>query len=150
MSDALYHETIKALARAGYGSGRLAAPDAVARLDNPLCGDRIDLDVCVTDGRIAAIGYEVKGCLLCRAAAAVVGLRAPGCNLFEIEAARAGLADFLAGVGAAPSWEELLAFAPVCAHPSRHGCVKLPIEALWQAMAGIRGSDGAIGGAPAR
>lgn len=134
MSEALYHQEIMALARAAHGSGRFAAARVSVRLDNPLCGDRIDLDLDMDGGRIAAIGYEVKGCLLCRAAAAIIGLRAPGCDAAGIEAMRAGLARLLSGEDAPPPWPELLAFTPVRAHPSRHGCVGLPVDALQRAM----------------
>ena len=65
----LYQQAIKELAAAGAGQGRLEAPDARALLDNPLCGDRVEIEVKLSAGRIAALAHSVKGCLLCRAAA---------------------------------------------------------------------------------
>lgn len=139
MSHEIYQEAIKTLAHSAHGAARLAAPDASARVVSPWCGDRIDVDVRVRGGRIAAVGYEVKGCLLCRAAAAIVGLRAAGCDAAEIDTASSSLAQFMSGGGDPPRWEEFLAFAPVRAHPGRHACVSLPLDALRAALENARG-----------
>ncbi len=45
MSDQLYQERIVALAKAKTGAGKLENPTKTARRDNPLCGDRVILDV---------------------------------------------------------------------------------------------------------
>ena len=47
-------------------------------VDNPLCGDRVTLDLNLADGRVREVGHKVRGCLLCQAAAAAIGERAPG------------------------------------------------------------------------
>ena len=131
----LYQEAIKALAAAGTGGGRLDAPDAQALLDNPLCGDRVEMEVKLTAGRIAALAHRVKGCLLCRAAAAVIGKRANGASAEEIERIAAQLTEMLERQGPPPAdWAELAAFAPVHGHRSRYGCVLLPIQALLGAL----------------
>ena len=78
MSDDLYHQAILDLARRATGHGRLEAPQASVRVDNPLCGDRVTLDLDLVDGRVSAVAHQVRGCLLCQAAAAVIGARAPG------------------------------------------------------------------------
>lgn len=135
MSAALYHDALKGLAQAAHGAGRLDGASIAVRLDNPLCGDRIDMQVRLAGGRIAAIAYEVRGCLLCRAAASVVGLRAPQGDRAAVAAAQASLTALLAGSAATPLWPELLAFGPLRAHPSRRACVCLPLEALGQALA---------------
>ena len=135
MSSALYHEAIKALARAAHGAGRLDAPDGAVLLDNPLCGDRVAMQVTLRDGRIAALAHEVKGCLLCCAAASVIGRRAPGATVPEMEAVAAAVEGMLARAGGVPAgWEELAAFEPVRRARSRHRCVLLPFEALLTAL----------------
>ena len=78
MTDELYHRAILDLARQAGGTPRLEAPDASVTVDNPLCGDRVTLDLTLADGRVGAIGHKVRGCLLCQAAAAVIAARAPG------------------------------------------------------------------------
>lgn len=137
MSAALYQEALKVLAQAAHGAGRLEVADVRLRLDNPLCGDRIDLHLRCIDGRIVALSHETKGCLLCRASASMLGLRASGCTAEEIDRMSAVLDGLLAGGSTAtttPEWPEFGVFAPVAAHPSRHGCVTLPLRALTQAL----------------
>ena len=131
----LYQEAIKALAAAGTGHGRLDAPDARALLDNPLCGDRVEIEVKLSAGRIAALAHRVKGCLLCRAAAAAIGQRATGASAEEIERLAAQLTEMIERLGPPPEgWPELAAFAPVHGHRSRYGCVLLPFESLLVAL----------------
>ena len=131
----LYQETIKALAAAGTGHGRLDAPDARALLDNPLCGDRVEIELKLSAGRIAALAHRVKGCLLCRAAAAAIGQRASGAGTEEIERLTAQLTEMLERLGPPPDgWPELAAFAPVHGHRSRYGCVLLPFKSLLVAL----------------
>ena len=38
----------------------------------PQCGDEIDLSLCVRDGRIKAVRFEAKGCVVSQAAAAML------------------------------------------------------------------------------
>jgi nitrogen fixation NifU-like protein len=136
MSDALYQQALKDLAQAADGAGRLEAPGASVRLDNPLCGDRITLDLTLEGGRIAALAHDTKGCLLCRAAAALLGREAPGRTADEIAAAHAEIIALLKGEIDTPLyWPALAAFSPVRAHKSRHGCVLLPFRALENALA---------------
>ena len=136
MNDDIYDRAIKDLAHLGHGSGQLAAPDRQARLDNPLCGDRIDIELRLSDdGFVAELAHQTKGCLLCRASASILGLYAPGYSAAEIEAIGAGLTAMLASGGSPPTaWDELGLFLPVRAHPSRHGCVLLPLRALQTAL----------------
>ena len=135
----LYQEAIKALAAAGTGHGRLDAPDGRALLDNPLCGDQVEMEVTLVEGRIAALAHRVKGCLLCRAAAAAIGARASGASTDDIERIAAQLTGMLEAGGPPPAvwdsgWAELGAFAPVHGHRSRYGCVLLPFKSLLAAL----------------
>jgi nitrogen fixation NifU-like protein len=133
----LYQQAIKSLAQSATGQGRLEAPDGVALLDNPLCGDRVEMEVELADGRIAALAHRVKGCLLCRAAASAIGARASGAGLDEIERVAAQVSEMLEAKGRVPEgWTELAAFAPVYGHRSRYGCVLLPFKALVEALRG--------------
>ena len=36
------------------------------------------IELALADGRVAAVGHKVRGCLLCQAAAAAIAARAPG------------------------------------------------------------------------
>jgi NifU-like protein involved in Fe-S cluster formation len=131
----IYQQAIKSLAAEATGRGRLESPSGRAFLDNPLCGDCVEMQVLLADGRIRALAHEVKGCLLCRAAASAIGKRAPGAALSDIERIGAQVAAMLREGSPAPAgWDELAVFAPVHGHPSRYRCVQLPFEALAAAM----------------
>jgi nitrogen fixation NifU-like protein len=131
----IYQQAIKSLAAEAVGQGSLAEPTGRIFLDNPLCGDCIEMQVAVVDGRIDGLAHQVKGCLLCRAAASVIGKRAIGSQLADIERVSAETAAMLRDGSPAPSgWDELKAFEPVHGHPSRYRCVQLPFEALLASM----------------
>jgi nitrogen fixation NifU-like protein len=135
MGDSLYQTAIVETARRATGKGRLPAPDASVTLDNPLCGDRVTIDLAMAGGRVTALGHEVRGCLLCEAAAAIIASHATGATADELKAASASAATLLSGADAAPAWPDLSMFLPVRAHKSRHRCVLLPFEALEAALA---------------
>jgi nitrogen fixation NifU-like protein len=134
MSADLYQQALVELARAAHGAGTLAAPDGSALRDSPLCGDRVRMQVALENGRLTAIAHDVKGCVLCRAAASLVGLHAIGLNAAEAKALREQVAATLAGSEPPPGWPQLALFAPVRPHRNRHGCVLLPFEALAAAL----------------
>jgi nitrogen fixation protein NifU and related proteins len=136
----IYHEAIKALAHEAIGHGTLASPDGRAFLDNPLCGDCVEMQVALSADSITALAHEVKGCLLCRASASIIGKRAVGMRLEDIERIGLTVAALLEQQTPPPSgWEELAVFAPVHGHPSRYGCVKLPFQALLAALRAAAG-----------
>ena len=135
MIDALYQQAILALSRAATGNGRLDRPDATATVDNPLCGDRITVDLHIEDGRIVALGHKVRGCMLCEAAASVLGQAAPGRPIADLPGARAAFTRMIREDGAVPEgWPGLDAFTPVRAVRGRHECVLLPFTAVETAL----------------
>jgi len=139
-SDALYQDAIKQFAQAAHGHGQLAAADGEAKLDNPLCGDRVCMQVVMASGRIVALAHETKGCLLCRAAASVAGLRAAGHDAAGVMAAVAALESLLQqGTPPPADWPELAMFEPARAYASRHRCVLLPFRALLAAVTKVPG-----------
>jgi nitrogen fixation NifU-like protein len=140
-AEDVYHEALVRLARAATGEGRLERADGAATVDNPLCGDEVTVEVALRDGRVAALAHRVRGCLLCRAAAAVLGSAAPGASLAELARAGDELAALLRDGAPAPAgaFAALAAFTPVRAVPSRHRCALLPFEALRAALARAKG-----------
>ena len=139
VEDVYQTELLKHAARAR-GAGRLAQPDASAMVDNPLCGDRITIDLALDGARITAVGYEVKACVLCQASASVLGQAAAGKPSDEVRAVGAELEAMLKAGGAAPSgeWADYASFEPVRRAKSRHECVMLPFRALERALAEAR------------
>lgn len=135
----MYHRAIQALAQEAVGDGRLDAPSGAAFLDNPLCGDCVDMTVELRDAHITAVGHKVRGCLLCRAAASLIGKCAIGSSLHDVEQVTAAVGRFLRADNAAPArWDELEHFTPVRGHTSRYSCVELPFRALVEALKSTR------------
>lgn len=132
MSDDLYQQAIMDMVHRASGQGRLESADGNATLDNPLCGDRVSIEVRRADGRIAALAHQVRGCALCKAAATALAEGAVGKDASAIAAAAAQLQAFLKEERPTPpeGWPALDAFAPVRAHKSRFDCVLLPFRAL--------------------
>ena len=134
MSEALYHTALVERARNGFGKGRLADATSTATVDNPLCGDRVTLDLAMKDGQIAAVGHHVRGCLLCEAAAATIAEFCRGNGKDELEAISQAARKLMAEGGELePRWQCLEIFRPVHGAKSRRDCVLLPFEALKRA-----------------
>lgn len=136
MKPDLYHDAIVAQARAATRAGRLEGADASATLDNPLCGDRVTIDVKLERGRIADIAHRVRGCLLCEAAASAIGTDAIGKTAGDVETAGDSVRRMLEDGDATVPWPAFEVFAPVREYRSRHACVLLPLEALREALSG--------------
>ncbi len=133
VSDPLYKKALLRLAADATGAGALPAPDGAATRTNPACGDRVTIAVTLADGRIAALAHVTQGCLLTQASAAILGTAGPGLDaaaLAKLEArVRAMLKD-----GAPPPLSAYAAFDGAAAHPGRHVCVLLPLQALREAL----------------
>jgi len=134
----IYHQAIKQLAADEIGAGLLPAANAAATMDNPLCGDRVSLQLILEKNQIKQVAHQVRGCLLCKAAASIIGTAAEGCSEQEIHQVHDQLAAMLQGdssVNWRPNWTSLSHFEPVQSQKSRHGCVLLPFKTLLRAMA---------------
>jgi nitrogen fixation protein NifU and related proteins len=141
MKADLYQDAIVAHAKQATRAGRLEAPDASVTLDNPLCGDRVTIDVKLANGRIVDLAHRVRGCLLCEASASVIGANAIGEPAGKLQDAEHDVRAMLEGRHAHNAlWPGFEAFAPVTAYKSRHACVLLPLEALRKAVDQADGS----------
>ncbi len=134
MLEALYQEEIIQLSRRARERGRLADPDVSARADNPLCGDRVTMDLSIKDGRITEIGHRVRGCALCEAAAEIIAENAIGLDAGALGDAEAATRAYMTAAAANPPWTKLSVFAPVREVKSRHECVYLPFTATIKAL----------------
>jgi nitrogen fixation NifU-like protein len=135
VSEALYQQAILDLSRAAHAAGRLAEPTVSVIIHNPLCGDRVTLDLELDGGRVRELRHRVRGCALCEAAASAIGLHASGASPTQLRHAGEDIAALIAGQDLNPVWPELAAFRPVRDFKSRHRCVLLPFEALSHALA---------------
>ena len=135
MTAELYHRDMVERARRGFGKGRLQQASASVTVDNPLCGDRVTLDITRVGDRVSAVGHEVKGCLLCEAAAATIAEFAHGKSVDDLKAMSVAVTDLMhKGIQPPASFSCLEVFAPVHNAKSRRDCVLLPFEALGKAL----------------
>ncbi len=133
MDTSLYANEIMDWAENRDHLGTLEHPQAEATLSNPLCGDRVCVQVRLEEGLIRELRYQVKGCILCRAACAHLASLAPGLNLEGLSRLREEFTCALSG--AVPELPPThAAFRPVLTRKSRHGCVRLPYDALFEAL----------------
>jgi len=80
--------------------GDVDAPDAVAEVENPACGDRTRLSVRISDGRIAEARFRTEGCPAAIAASSITTELIRGRTLEEAAALRD--TDVVAALGGLP------------------------------------------------
>lgn len=132
MSELEQTELLKLAARAS-GAGRLENPDGSAEIRNPFCGDRLKLDVRLEDGKVTEIGYEIRACLVCQAAASIVGEQMRGRSVEDIAAIGEQVEKYLKDGGEAP--EPFALFEPMKPHLNRHVCILMPFRGVAEAAA---------------
>jgi nitrogen fixation NifU-like protein len=149
----LYQEVILDHGRRPRHTGRLAAFDATAKGDNPLCGDRVQVWVKFgPDGSIAETSFEARGCAISVASADLMAEVVAGRGKADTAALFAAFRD-MASTGACtdceaalrPALGRLAPLAGVHEYPSRVKCATLPWHALSAALEG-RGDASSEGG----
>jgi NifU-like protein involved in Fe-S cluster formation len=96
------------------------------------CGSTLSIGLRLdADGRVDALGLQVRACAIGQAAAALFARDAIGRDADAIIAAQAGIAQWLASGAAMPHWRDLAILEPARAYAGRHGAILLP----WQAAA---------------
>jgi nitrogen fixation NifU-like protein len=132
----LYQATILERGRHPQHQRRLDPADGVAKGDNPMCGDRVEVRVRLQDGRVAEAGFEARGCAISVASAdlmteAVTG-RAPGDVRDLAKHFRA-----MVQTGACPECDGIDTLRPLASvheYKSRLKCATLPWDALLAAL----------------
>ena len=133
----LYTRHILRLAASIPHLGRLEAPHGSAERTSKVCGSRVVVDVALDgEGRIAALGLNVKACALGQASAALMGAEAIGRSEAELASTRDALARYLHGEREDPgAWPGLAVFAAAQTYAARHAAILLPFEAAAAAVA---------------
>ena len=137
VTTSLYNRDILRLAASIPHLGRLDHAQASSEKRSAVCGSRVVVDVLLDDqGRVAALGQEVKACALGQASAALMAEHAIGRTEAELAAARDALAAYLNGERQDPGeWPGLAAFAEARRFPARHASILLAFEAAAEASA---------------
>ena len=111
----LYGEVIAEHFRRPRNQGRLDSPDASHEDVNPLCGDRLRIELRIDGDRIAAARFRADACMVATAAASLLTGFVEGLSLDQAQQfPRERLLDALG--------------APL--RPSRLSCATLPLDVL--------------------
>lgn len=105
--------------------GHLEDPDVVFEDENPLCGDRVRVEVKFDDDRIADIRFDGEGCVISQASASLVCEEAAGKPREEVR-----------------QWDlkKVLDLIGIELTPVRMRCALLPLKVLQAALAArVRG-----------
>ncbi len=98
MSDDLYRELILDHYREPRNRGRLEPADVSYEDDNPLCGDRIRIDLQLDqDNRVVGVAWDGNGCAISMASASMLSEEIEGKTLDELR--HLGKADILEMLG---------------------------------------------------
>jgi NifU-like protein involved in Fe-S cluster formation len=140
MDSALYNREILRLATSLVAGDRLESPDSTAESRSPICGSRIQAELCLTaDGRITAIALRANACALGQASAAILLAHAVGTDLATIADIRAGVEAALKQSADMPAiWPDLTLLTPARDYPSRHAAILLPYDAALAAAAQMK------------
>jgi nitrogen fixation NifU-like protein len=100
MSSDIYKDIILDYYRHPRNFGDLPDPDVRSKDSNPLCGDVIEMQLRIRDGRIDDLRFKGRGCAISQASASMLTELAKGKTLDEVK--RLGKEDILSMLGIDP------------------------------------------------
>jgi nitrogen fixation protein NifU and related proteins len=136
MSEELYQEQIIQWSKKADHMACLDNFNCSCTVKNPLCGDRISVELRVSSGQIKAAAFQIRGCLLSKASTSILNESLKGKTIDQVKKAGSDLEDALKSSSGGPEHfpEEYRMFYPVRERKSRHSCVLLPFEAVIKAL----------------
>ncbi len=120
--DDLYRDYILEHYRQPHNFGVLDDATTSHEGSNPLCGDRITMQLGIRDGKVAEVAFTGRGCAISQASASLLTDEVKG---MSVEAAAAYRAD------------ELLDLLGIDISPARLKCAMLSLETLDAALADL-------------
>jgi nitrogen fixation NifU-like protein len=134
----LYQQVIIEHNRSPRNFKKLSAPNRRAEGDNPLCGDKITLEVQLDGDVITDIGFQGSGCAISQASASLMTSAVQGKTKQEAEALFGRVHEMLTAPATAPvepsSVGKLAALAGVRRFPMRVKCASLSWHTLHAAL----------------
>jgi nitrogen fixation NifU-like protein len=124
MTSDIYKDIILDYYRNPRNFGDLENPDVRAKDSNPLCGDIIEMQLKVNDGKVDDIRFKGKGCAISQASASMLTEMVKGKTLDQVKAM--GKPDILQLLGIDPG-------------PTRIKCALLGLKVLKLAAYGYLG-----------
>jgi nitrogen fixation NifU-like protein len=131
--DDLYRDYILEHYRRPHNFGVLDAPTATFEGANPLCGDRITMQLGIRDGVVAEIAFTGRGCAISQASASLLTDEIMGMPVEKAEAFRA---------------DDLLELLGIDISPARLKCAMLSLETLEHALAETPAAEAETAAAP--
>ena len=120
--DDLYRDYILEHYRRPHNFGVIEEPSATYEGANPLCGDRITMQLSVRDGVVDRVGFTGRGCAISQASASLLTDEIKGKPIGDV-------ADFGAG--------DLLDLLGIEISPARLKCAMLSFDSLQHLLADI-------------
>ncbi|MGI8586600.1 MAG: Fe-S cluster assembly sulfur transfer protein SufU [Chloroflexia bacterium] len=117
--DSLYREVILEHYREPHHKGRLSAPTTSAEVDNPLCGDRLSIELALQGGRISDVAFTGRGCAISQASASMLSDELIGKSAEE---------------AAALTWRDMIDLLGVEIGPARLKCALLALRGVKLAL----------------
>jgi nitrogen fixation NifU-like protein len=108
--------------------------------NNPLCGDEITIHAHLTDGRVADVAFEGRGCSISQASASMLTEAVMGKPVEDAEKLAAEFRSMMEGK-LDPDEEEfgdLVALKGVVKYPVRIKCAVLAWDVLQEALSGAK------------
>jgi len=135
--SALYQEVILDHYRRPRNRGTLAEPTGTASLRNPLCGDEVDVQVALHDGKVADVKFGGRGCSISQASASMMTELVKGRTPDEVHALGERFAKMIRGDAEAAKDQALgqaRALSGVSRFPTRVRCALIAWEAMERAV----------------
>ena len=135
--SALYQEVILDHYRRPRNRGTLAEPTGSASLRNPLCGDEVDVQVALHDGKVAEVKFAGRGCSISQASASMMTELVKGRTPDEVHALGERFAEMIRGDAEAAKDQVLgqaRALSGVSRFPTRVRCALIAWEAMERAV----------------
>jgi len=135
--SALYQEVILDHYRRPRNRGTIAEPTGTASLRNPLCGDEVDVQVALHDGKVADVKFAGRGCSISQASASMMTELVKGRTPDEVHALGERFAEMIRGDAEAAKDQALgqaRALSGVSRFPTRVRCALIAWEAMERAV----------------
>ena len=128
--DDLYRDYILEHYRRPHNFGVLETPSATFEGSNPLCGDRITMQLAVDDGVVREVGFTGRGCAISQASASLLTDEIKGKPVTEV-------VDFAA--------TDLLDLLGIDISPARLKCAMLSFDSLQHLLDEVGAKPLAVG-----
>ena len=127
----IYHGQILELAKSVRQSKSISKPTHWGEKNNPVCGDKVIINLVADSAIISDVHFVVRGCALCEAGAGLLGKTIIGKNIDDLKELKDEMSNYLVRNQPAPD-SSSLCFEPVKKIKNRITCVLLAFEAASQ------------------